>query len=62
MYFIGAGATGQLWTTSDFGKTYNYYESPDVPSGIRAIYPHPLFLGQYYTHIDLSILVLTHDA
>jgi hypothetical protein len=46
MYFVGAGdlnTKGQLWTTSDLGKTYNYYESPDVPSGIRTIYPHPLF-------------------
>lgn len=48
MYFVGAGdlnTKGQLWTTFDLGKTYNYYESPDVPSGIRTIYPHPLFQG-----------------
>jgi hypothetical protein len=44
MYFVGADDhTGQLWTTSDFGKTYTYHESPEVPNGIRVIYPHPLF-------------------
>jgi hypothetical protein len=42
LVFLG-NQRGQLWTTNDYGDTFTYYESPNVPVGIRWIYVSPLF-------------------